>query len=114
MSEKDLEMFNKYQYLFDIIQRYFRFDVNQGFIPIYESIREKFLKYKPYYEFYTKDYRTNSSYINIGNETYEFISPNEFEILAKQTNISNNEKKIINNTYIGSEFSWHLNNKLRI
>ena len=65
MSEKDLEMFNKYQYLFDIFQRYFRFDVNKGFIPIYESIREKFLKYKPYYEFYTKDYRTNSSFINM-------------------------------------------------
>ena len=112
---KDIELFNKYKYIFDIFQRYFEQDYPnlKSFIEEYEKCRTEFLKYKPYYERQTKDYRKNSSYIVIGKKLYEFITPNKFYELMKKTNISNEERKIINGSYIGSSFSWHLNSKLR-
>jgi len=111
----DIKKFNKYKDLFKEYQQYFEapYSNTEHFIKDYESIRDNFLKYKPYYEHYTKDYRKNSSYILLGNQSYEFITPNKFSELMTKTNISPNEKLILNNSYIGTEFSWKLNSKLR-
>ena len=115
MAENDIKKFYEYKDLFDNFQRYFEasYSVSDSFITSYESVRDEFLKYKPYYENHTKDYRKNSSYITLGNNSYEFITPNEFSILKSKTIISDNEKKIINGSYIGTTFSWELNSKLR-
>ena len=111
----DIEKFNNYKYYFDMFQRYFEADYscNKSFVKDYENIREKFLIFKPYYEKLTKDYRKNSSYIKIGKTSYEFITPNKFKEIKRKTNITDIERKIINLSYIGSSFSWHLNSKLR-
>jgi hypothetical protein len=111
----EITKFNKYKYLFSQYQRYFEapYSNTKSFIKDYESIRDNFLKYKPYYEHSTKDYRKNSSYIILGNQSYEFITPNKFSELMTKTEISPNEKLILNNSYIGTEFSWKLNSKLR-
>ena len=112
MSE--IELFNKYKYEFDLYQRYIETDYwyNKS-LEQYKNIRREFLKYKKYYEEKTKDYRKNSSYIILGKDSYEFIIPKKFNELMQKTNILDNERRIINGSYIGSTFSWNLNSKLR-
>lgn len=78
---------------------------------------ELFKRYESYFEkygYYNKQSYSDYNYdSNISSKNYKFISPNDFKILMLQTNISNKEKIIVNKTYIGSVFSWHLNSKLR-
>ncbi len=113
MSE--IELFNKYKDEFDLYQRYFEanYSNHESFLKLYENVRNEFLKYKPYYEKKTNDYRKNSSYMRLGKISYEFIIPQKFKELMRKTNISEIERKIINKSYINSSFSWHLNSKLR-
>ena len=112
MSE--IELFNKYKYEFDLYQRYIETDYYYfKSLKSYENVRSEFLKYKKYYEEKTKDYRKNSSYIRLGKDSYEFVIPKKFNELMRKTNISDTERKIINESYIGSTFSWNLNSKLR-
>ena len=111
-----IELFNKYEFEFNLYQKYIQTDYwRSSFDTLkrYEDIRNEFLKYKKYYEEKTKDYRSNSSYIILGKDSYEFIIPKKFNELMKKTNISDDERKIINASYIGSSFSWNLNSKLR-
>ena len=76
----------------------------------YESQFESYGVYNKSPSNFIKDHEDN---LKINNNYYHFISKREFENLMKQTNISNEERIIINKTYIGHVFSWHLNAKLR-
>lgn len=111
----EIELFNNYKCLFDVFQRYFEAlkPQTQFVVESYKQYRRDFLNYKPIYEKKTSDYRKNSSYICIGKKSYEFIIPQKFIELMRKTNISDTERKIINESYIGSTFSWNLNTKLR-
>ena len=110
-----VELFNKYKHKFEDYQRYFEapYSSLKSFIKSYENVRNEFLKYKRDYENKTKDNRKNSSFISLGKKSYEFITPKKFTELMRITIISDIERKIINESYIGSSFSWHLNSKLR-
>ena len=113
MSNKNIELFKKYECEFKSYLSYLEKSNLKSFYESFKDIRNEFLKYKSYYEKETKDYRKNSEYLTIGKTSYEFIIPNKFIELMSKTKITNDEKKIINGSYIGSSFSWNLNTKLR-
>ena len=127
MSNRNIELFNRNKDKFRVYQIYLGTFQSKSFYEEFQNARNEFFKYKSYYENETKDYRKSSEFLTIGkadckknseflkinNNLFEFIIPNKFIELMSKTKISEDEKTIINQSYIGSSFSWNLNTKLR-